>query len=251
VGRASLHGGRGIYLGTGAATSAHAVYALKIVIPLEGTLRYSRADGTRVAMKSLVAAPGVVHAIDCGGAPVALLYVLPESPRYVAMVRDLVAQAPMPLPEDLVERFRGPLLRAFETDSAPSVIGGLADELAHAALPDGARSSVDRRVARAMALVSELEAATTLGIVAERVRISPTWLTHLFQAEVGLSFKHYVLTARLRRAIEGFSSSSSLTALAHDVGFSDLAHLSRTSRRMLGVSPSDIVLDAGGAERAA
>lgn len=233
-----------MYLGTGIATSVHAIYARKVVVPLEGTLSCVRADGSRVAMSSLVAAPGVPHAIDCGGAPIAILYLLPESPRYVATVRDLVAGPPVPLPADVVERFRVPLLRAFETDSAPSVIGGLADELTQAALPGRVGTSVDRRVVRAMALVSELDAEPTLGLVAEQVRISPTWLTHLFQAELGISFKHYVLTARLRRAIEGFSRSPSLTALAHDVGFSDLAHLSRTTRRMLGVSPSDIVLDA-------
>jgi AraC-like DNA-binding protein len=236
----SIHGGRCLYLGTGAATTVHAAHVLKIAIPLEGTLRCVRADGTHVEMKSLVAAPGLAHTIDCGGGPIALLYVLPESPEYVAMLRAVAGQPLTPLSEDLVERFRRPLLRAF--DGAPSTTSALADELARAVLPEGARSSVDRRVARAMALVSELEALAPLGLVAERIRISPTWLTHRFQAEVGLSFKHYVLTVRLRRAIEAFSRSPSLTALAHDVGFSDLAHLSRTSRRLLGVSPSDIGL---------
>ena len=46
------------------------------------------------------------------------------------------------------------------------------------------------------------------------------------------------LWLRLRRAVELLASAGSLTEAAHDAGFSDSAHLSRTFRKMFGVKPS-------------
>ena len=53
-------------------------------------------------------------------------------------------------------------------------------------------------------------------------------LRHMFVEQTGLAWKTYLLWLRLIRALEVYSSGSSLTKAVHTAGFSDSAHFSRT-----------------------
>ena len=70
--------------------------------------------------------------------------------------------------------------------------------------------------------------------------LSASRLRHLFVEQTGLPFRTYLLWLRLTRAVERFAAGASLTEAAHDAGFSDSAHLSRTFRRMFGVAPANL-----------
>jgi AraC family transcriptional regulator len=72
--------------------------------------------------------------------------------------------------------------------------------------------------------------------------LSPGRFRHLFVAETGLPHRGYVLWLRLGRAVDVFAAGGSLTDAAHDAGFADSAHLSRTFRRMFGLAPSSLNL---------
>ena len=63
---------------------------------------------------------------------------------------------------------------------------------------------------------------------------SSIWLLE----ETGLPFRTYVLWRRLMKAVEIRAAGESLTEAAHQAGFSDSAHFSRTFLRMFGV-PAD------------
>ena len=52
--------------------------------------------------------------------------------------------------------------------------------------------------------------------------------------EVGLQFRTYLLWRRLTLAVNEIVSGTSLTEAAHEAGFSDSAHFSRTFLRMFG-----------------
>ena len=67
----------------------------------------------------------------------------------------------------------------------------------------------------------------------------PEELSRGFHREFGVSPKQYRLQARTRRAWrEVLLSSRTLTTIAHDQGFSDLSHLSRSMRLLTGQPPS-------------
>jgi AraC-like DNA-binding protein len=67
----------------------------------------------------------------------------------------------------------------------------------------------------------------------------PEALSRGFHREFGVSPKQFRLEARARRAwLEILRSSRTLTTIAHDFGFSDLAHLSRSVRALTGYPPS-------------
>jgi AraC-like DNA-binding protein len=61
----------------------------------------------------------------------------------------------------------------------------------------------------------------------------------LFARDIGISRRTYRLWHRLLCALRAFSTSDA-TSAAHAAGFADLAHFSRTCRRMLGYSPTGL-----------
>jgi AraC family transcriptional regulator len=61
-------------------------------------------------------------------------------------------------------------------------------------------------------------------------------VSHLFVEQTGLPFRTYLLWLRLTKAVESMAAGASLTEAAHEAGFADSAHFSRTFRRMFGVA---------------
>jgi AraC-like DNA-binding protein len=63
---------------------------------------------------------------------------------------------------------------------------------------------------------------------------------HAFTESVGIPVRPYILWLRLQLAACDLIDGSSVTA--YRAGFCDASHLTRTFRRMLGVTPSDLGL---------
>jgi AraC-like DNA-binding protein len=101
-------------------------------------------------------------------------------------------------------------------------------------------ATCDRRIARVLEWLGR--EATESGVTATEAAgvacLSESRFSHLFVREVGLPFRTFLLWRRLMRAVEGMAAGRSLTAAAHEAGFSDSAHFSRTFRRMFGL-PAD------------
>ncbi|HWE47801.1 MAG TPA: helix-turn-helix transcriptional regulator [Caulobacteraceae bacterium] len=74
---------------------------------------------------------------------------------------------------------------------------------------------------------------------AARAGVRPEALSRGFRRYFGASPKRYRLEARSRRAWQEIvRSRRTLTAIAHEFGFADLAHLSRSIRAFTGAPPS-------------
>ena len=72
--------------------------------------------------------------------------------------------------------------------------------------------------------------------------LSPSRFMHVFTESVGVPVRPYILWLRLQRAACDLMEGASVARAAHHSGFSDGAHLTRTFRRMLGTTPSDLAL---------
>jgi len=84
-------------------------------------------------------------------------------------------------------------------------------------------------------------AALTLTRVADQVHLSADRLGRLVNEQLGLPFAAYVRWARLRAALVAVAfEGRSFTDAAHAAGFSDSAHLSRVTREMFGMTPTDM-----------
>jgi AraC family transcriptional regulator len=70
--------------------------------------------------------------------------------------------------------------------------------------------------------------------------LSPDRFRHLFLEETGVGLRPYVLWLRLETSLSAYVAGSTLTDAAHAGGFADSAHLSRTFKKMFGISPASV-----------
>jgi AraC-like DNA-binding protein len=83
------------------------------------------------------------------------------------------------------------------------------------------------------------DSSVALRIWAEREGIAPETLSRGFRCAFGVSPRRFRLEARARSAwVRLGRSDTSLTAIAHDLEFSDLAHMSRSVAAFTGLAPS-------------
>jgi AraC-like DNA-binding protein len=100
----------------------------------------------------------------------------------------------------------------------------------------GRQKLVDRAK---LVLSSDLRRRWTLAEIASELRVSPVYLTQVFQQVEGLPLYQYQLRLRLARALELLARHDDLTTLALDLGFSSHSHFSAAFRRLYGRSPSE------------
>lgn len=74
--------------------------------------------------------------------------------------------------------------------------------------------------------------------IAEKIGISPDYLTDCFRQELGITPITYIRRYRVRQACEFLrNTDQSITEIAMNVGFSESAHFSHTFLREMGVTP--------------
>lgn len=75
-----------------------------------------------------------------------------------------------------------------------------------------------------------------------RVRLSESRMTHLMTETLGAPPRVWRAWFKLQRAIREVAlGTANLTQAAHEAGFADSAHLTRTSKQLLGVRPAEML----------
>jgi hypothetical protein len=208
--------------------SSHAAHGVALFIGLERDVVIRSAAGIARGRAVLVASE-VEHAVQSDGPTIGICFDPERLPRVAGFAR-------REGPAHVLDGRRGQLLldgarahRAELTDSR--VLEGIAGEAAD--LVDSTAVRIDRRVAR---VVEALRAPT---VELPDLAISAGHLQELFVRDIGAPIRRVRLWHRLMRALPLFMTTDATTA-AHAAGFSDLAHFSRTCRRMLGYSPTTL-----------
>lgn len=134
----------------------------------------------------------------------------------------------------------GGLLREMDDGAEDAVLVAAAKRIVERLAGEvPAVATVDPRIATALDWMrTRLASPMSLADVAAIVHLSPGRFRHLFVAQTGISFRAYLLWARVGTAMGTAMAGGSWTAAAQDSGFADSAHLSRTCRRMFGIAPS-------------
>jgi len=99
----------------------------------------------------------------------------------------------------------------------------------------GRQKLVDRAK---LVLSSDLTRRWALSEIAGELRVSPVYLTQVFQQVEGLPLYQYQLRLRLARALDLLARYDDLTTLALDLGFCSHSHFSAAFRKFYGYSPS-------------
>lgn len=233
-----------LYLGSTLNTTTHSAHAFKIYIAIHGQFDLLMAGPRRwESLRSVVIAPDQSHKVIAANAIVAVFYLVPETVEGQKISKYYSELDVFIPPERAVNSIASRLNKVWEQGCCREGAGLLSSAICEEILPTpDLNVNFDPRVTFALDyLGAELDHRVSIPELSSVVSLSPSRLEHLFSEQVGISISRYSLWIRLHKALEMITRGLSLTEVAHAVGFSDSAHLSRTFRRLIGVAPSTLV----------
>jgi AraC-like DNA-binding protein len=227
-----------IVWGPGYRSTLHRHHCVHLLMAVHGTLSIrGSARQHWLRCGAALVRPDAAHEVDAHDATVLIAFVDPESPLGAALsARIEKAIMPVPSPE-LVQWRRA--IGSGPTLSKTCVEAWVRERL----LCERRLPKIHPRVNRVLRYLREqlgsgenLSLSTLAGIAG----LSEPRLMHVFTESLGIALRPYILWLRVQRACRELSNGASVTEAAVSAGFSDAAHLSRTFRRMLGTTPSEI-----------
>ena len=244
IGRVLLWSGGSVWVGRDAGrVETHAHHAIQVALAMDTHFLLATPAGGWREHRGAIVMPDRPHRFDGRGERTAMIFVEPETAQGRALLERCGGADIFDLDRDLAETLVAPLRAAYLEAAADRVVIALGrDAVAALAGRAPAAPGVDARIERAIAwLRQRLDSRLSLQDAARVAHLSPSRFRHLFVAQTGVSFRAYVLWARVEAAVGAAMSGRSWTAAAHDAGFADSAHLSRTCRRMFGIAPISLV----------
>jgi len=101
------------------------------------------------------------------------------------------------------------------------------------------RGRIDPRVRRAIGIMFEhRDQDLSVADLARRVGMSESHFSHSFSEQIGVRVSRYRMWLRAKEASRHLAAGATITEAAHEAGFSDAAHLSRTFKRLIGQTPT-------------
>ena len=244
TGRILLWRGGSIWIGlAGEPAEPHAHHAVQIALPFGGRVRFQIPGKEWHDYDAALVAAHQPHAFEARNQFMATLFVEPESREGRELQRRVRDQGVIALDTARLHDEAEALASAYQARVSDDELIALA----RAAITKIAGSQPtpknpgDPRVARAIERIrARLGEAVSLSAIAADVHLSPDRFRHLFLDETGVGLRPYVLWLRLETSLAAYVSGSSLTDAAHAGGFADSAHLSRTFKKMFGISPASV-----------
>jgi AraC-like DNA-binding protein len=100
---------------------------------------------------------------------------------------------------------------------------------------------IDPRIEKALSLIERSQhQKISSKTIAQQIYLSESRFIHLFSEQMGIPLRRYLLWLRLIQGIKVALEGVSLTSAAHEVGFADSAHFSRTFKETFGLTPSEL-----------
>ncbi|NOY45619.1 MAG: AraC family transcriptional regulator [Deltaproteobacteria bacterium] len=250
----------------------HQTFAVGVTAGGTGAFYYRGSERTTPAGSVIVIAPGEMHtgrALGEAGWTYRLFYPGPEVLRRVAEELDARPRGTpgfrcgVVADQDLAKRiFRFHAAEAASPVERETALMEILTLLIRRHADGRATLRTAGRERRAIRLVKEyIEARFAdrirLAELAEVAGLSPFHLVRTFRREVGLPPHAYLTQVRVERAKKMISAGISLADVAYAVGFTDQSHLTRSFRKIVGVTPGyfarstvgDPCTGAGGSRR--
>lgn len=223
--------------GPGTSSRRHAHHLLQAVLARSDALSVQLGESTTECAGVLVPS-GLAHAIDGADRSVVVVFLDPEGVWGRDLGQQLGGRA------RLLERADvDGLLEGLPADAdGPTTTRWMHTLLDRLGLGAGPRPAVHPTVRRLIARLNATPLADTPSLteLAAELEISPSRLRHVLKDSLGVTFRGYLRWLRLVRASEAILQGQPLTDAAFVAGFYDAAHMTRTFREMLGVTPSEL-----------
>ena len=227
-----------IVWGPGFRAAAHNHHSVQLLLALHGSLLVR--EGQKKPWRKCGAVwiqTDAIHEVDARGTTLVILFVNAESDMGAAL-SDRIKGGIACVPSREVNRWRGVLgFTPDDTRAETWVTQFLPRPKSPVAIHPGVRRVLSH-LHGPQAMLSNL----SLKRLAEIAGLSPSRFMHAFTESVRVPVRPYILWLRLQQAACELRNGASITDAAYRAGFSDAAHLTRTFRRMLGATPSDLAL---------
>lgn len=233
---------RALYQGHLANTAWHRHAAPVLLVGLGREFRVHLADGRIEQARSALLDADQTHILESNGEPVASLFLEPDAPethalRQTYLNRETSAFNLVPTPAHCTR-----LERRIQSLDVETVLAR--------SLRNSHHQRLDARIAQTlMVLRGAAGMRPARALLAAQAGLSESRFNHLFSEQMGVCFRRYRLWTQVRAGLMQLRPPARLTDLAHDTGFADSAHFSRTFRDLFGLPPSAVLKDLNALER--
>ncbi len=228
-----------IVWGPGFTAGRHSHHCVQLVMVMRGTLRIR--TGSRDKWRTCGAAlvrPDAFHEVDAPRGSTLLIGFVDMEGVLGAALAEIIHSDILSIPAKQVTQWRVAL--------GPNLNEASVERWVRRDLLNGRRPvKIHPRVNRVLKHVRERlgrGADFSLKTLAAVSGLSPSRFMHVFTESVGVPLRPYILWLRLQRGACELMNGATATEAAQIAGFSDGAHLTRTFRRMLGTTPTDLAL---------
>lgn len=218
----------------------HSHGAAELRVSLDSLISCRVGDHQETAADSILIPPGVRHQNRCADPVSAVLYLDAESQDYERLAARMTSEGAIFIGLPNITQARLAVREIIRSvPSLEACLAGIRRDILGA--PQTTRT-IDPRVSSVLHRLKERPAdRSAVRDLASSVNLSEDRLHHLFTTEVGIPIHRFRLWMRLKHASDIHLSGNTLTAAAHDAGFADAAHLTRTFVRMFGAPPSKLL----------
>jgi AraC-like DNA-binding protein len=227
-----------IVWGPGFTTAGHRHHCVQLVMAMRGTLLIrGNPDARWMTCGAALVRPDAPHEVDARDTTVLIGFVDSESELGAALSEHIEGEISC-ISEGQVALWRRALGR-MPTEAR--VERWVRTQLLHRRRAVRIHPGVNRilkHLREKLGISDDFSLKTLAGISG----LSQSRFMHVFTESMGVPLRPYVLWLRLQRACCDLMAGASVTAAAHGAGFSDAAHLTRTFRQMLGMTPTDLAL---------
>jgi AraC family transcriptional regulator len=245
IGRVLVWNGGSVWIGRRAGQGQwHSHHAIQLT--LASTQPVHLRSGKDEAWNETVSAivmPDRPHQFDGCGHAVATVFVEPETLAGRALTSRYGQQDIWLLSDDRLDAYAAALHAVFDARGPDAALIAAAQHVVeHLSDASLCNTAVDPRIANVLERIRGLPGGEmSLAQAAALSHLSPSRFRHLFVVQTGISFRAYLLWARVGYAVARGMAGDSWTEASQQAGFADSAHLSRTCRRMFGVAPTMLV----------
>jgi AraC-like DNA-binding protein len=224
--------------GPGFMSTAHAHHCVQLLLAMQGTLRVRgrREDPWRECGAALVR-PDALHAVDARGSTVLIGFIEAETELGAALCARIRGHIAI-VEARQVARWRAALGSPISEARVEAWVGRF---LLRRRRP----VAIDSRVQDVLTYLRRHLGASegfSLPKLAALAGLSQSRFMHVFTESLGVPLRPYIRWLRVQRAACELMAGANVAMAAHRAGFADAAHLTRTFRRMLGTTPSEIAL---------
>ena len=206
-------------------TQFHAHPATEIVIAKTGTFSLTTKEKQLVDIQIGLIQPNVLHAFNGEDAVCEIIMLEREfidNDKLLASLGEAMHKdGIIELNKELIPEIHSVLLEKW---SAPNY-----------------QTTFDNRVEQTILLIKEKHAQSDLYLtdLAKAVNLSPSRLSHLFKAQMGIAIQKFIIWIRMKAATTYMlEESMHLTKAAYNAGFYDTAHFSKHFKEIFGIKPS-------------